>query len=232
MDPVISPSGPSAECDFRCVLSTHGDSRRNHVLSEASYDTSRTHPLSRYSPHSYAPLDVPPSLSIAVDAHLLDQLYIPSSPLNSDDVRNYAHLHSLFPLAPTDALSPGQSPHSDPTSPIISPSSAYIVTSPISAGTTSLASPRFSEKPSFRNAPVLHPVSSPTAEVNAAPPLGTAALDHRMSEARSSRRQAEDGGVSLAGGPPGRAQVAGEMSVIDSADSSSDQTLPPPYSPY
>ncbi|EPS96904.1 hypothetical protein FOMPIDRAFT_1052893 [Fomitopsis schrenkii] len=116
-------------------------------------------------------------------------------------------------------------------SPVFSPSSAYVVTSPVSARTNSLASLWLPDKSSFGSAEpgVSGTAIAPTTEANATTPTMP---ERRASEVHTSLRQAEDGGVSVAGGRPILVQVVDEMSVVDSVDSHSDQTLPPPYSRY
>ena len=225
----------SATVDTHGALPYFGLSRKNSALWVASHDSSQVYSTSvsteQYSPRSYGPTSeyMAPSLYRAVNTRSLHQSFLTSSLLRSNSTIEYAHLPSLFSLASADALNSGYPSHSATTSLVISPSAAYVATSPISARTASLAiaSPQISEKsgPSDAQPRVQGPTGSPIVEVNAAP-------QHRVSEARSSRRQAEDGGVSLAGGPPECTQLADEMSVLDSVSLSSDETLPPPYSPY
>ncbi|KZT63348.1 hypothetical protein DAEQUDRAFT_147343 [Daedalea quercina L-15889] len=160
--------------------------------------------------------------SIISERLLTNTLSSPQSSMASPFDGHYATLHSLIPpelpVQPHPA-SPISSMHPLPSA-LVVPGICATSASPVS--TVNTYSPeKSSAGPSIQ-------VASP-ATVAETPPTDT---DMCTSFACRSSRRATDGGISLAGGPPG-VQHADALSVVDSVSGrSDDQTLPPAYGAY
>ncbi|KAH9919538.1 uncharacterized protein B0H18DRAFT_632990 [Fomitopsis serialis] len=175
------------------------------------------------SPVSRSPLSRP------LDANALtSENTMPNSP--SSPVR-YADLHSLTlsgvaqPTDPSPAWSPISPSSGNRGSGVWHPIS-FVHTPTALAG----AQEHLPEKQDFEAAEPHTPAQSPTIQM---PPI---AFDANLlsSVARHSLRRAEDGGISLSGGPPRlpNTHSADSPSILGSLGGGSYQTLPPAYGAY
>ncbi|TFY61448.1 hypothetical protein EVJ58_g4509 [Rhodofomes roseus] len=221
-DDTLSPGGlhnaTALNSPSRRILGFLGTAHHISFLPQPAPTDAASATLSAGRPASLAARPLDGSVVMTGDA--------PSLPIQ------YPDLHSLtlsgLAASPVD-ISPAWSP--------MSPASGNHVSGvwhpiPFASSPTALATqPYPSEKQDTAGAQpsILLVAESPTVPL----PSATFETDTPRT-ARDSRRRAEDGGISLAGGPhrPRSTEGPDAQSVLDSFDGGSYQTLPPAYGAY